>query len=284
MDIFSKTVLAFTIFFSLVCKKSLAATSQVSFETKPESKKVTPVINETSGIADSKKNPGHLWAQEDSGNPPQLYLLSHEGKVAKTVYIKGSINRDWEDMVLAGDDLYIADIGDNNKAYPDYTIYQFPEPSYATDTIHHFNTIKFMYADGARDAEAFLVDPITKDIFVITKSDNPSRIYKIASPYYTSGVNTATVVGNLTLGGVVSAALSMDRKEIIVKTYVGLNYYSVRDNESIDAALKKRPVIIPYQLEPQGEAVTFAKNNSGYFTLSEKGIANAVMLHFYRRK
>lgn len=271
------------LFLLLACKKGESAETQISFESKPESKTVTPVINETSGIADSKANPGHLWVQEDSGNPPQLYLLAHDGKVAKTIFVKGSTNRDWEDIVLSGNDLYIGDIGDNNKSYPDYTIYQFPEPSASTDTIRNATAIKFTYADGPRDAEAFLVDPVTKDLFLLTKSDNPSKIYKIAYPYSTIA-NTATAVGSLAYGGVVSATLSPDRKAIIVKTYLGLNYYMVGNNEPIDAALKKAPKVIPYQLEAQGEAVAFANNNSGYYTLSEKGMSSTVSLNFYRKK
>ena len=35
-------------------------------------KTVVPVINEASGIADSKSQPGNLWVQEDSGNRNQL--------------------------------------------------------------------------------------------------------------------------------------------------------------------------------------------------------------------
>jgi len=276
-----------SLFFSLLllaCNKGNSANSQASFESAPVSKPLVPIINETSGIADSKKNPGNLWAHEDSGNPPQLYLVGHDGKTKMTIYIKGSANRDWEDMVLSGNDLYIADIGDNNKIYPEYNIYQFPEPASSVDTISDFTTMRFVYADGPRDAEAFLVDPTTKDIFIVTKSDNPAKIYKIAYPFSTSSLNTATAVGTLSYGSVVSAALSPDRKEIIVKTYVGLNYYTVRDNESIDAALKRSSITIPYQFEPQGEAVSFAADNSGYFTLSEKAMASAVTLRFYKRK
>lgn len=271
-------------FLFLACNKGKSAATQASFEATPVSKTVVPIINETSGIADSKANPGNLWAHEDSGNPPQLYLLGHDGKVVNTIYVKGSTNRDWEDLVLSGNDLYIADIGDNNKVYSDYTIYRFPEPSFSTDTIQDFAAIKFIYADGPKDAEAFLVDPATKDIFIITKSDNPAKVYKIAYPYSTTSTNTAAAVGVLGYGGVVSAALSPDRKEIIIKTYVGLNLYTAGNNEAIDAALKKAPAKVPYQLEPQGEAVGFANDNSGYFTLSEKGMAGTVRLYFYKRK
>jgi hypothetical protein len=269
----------------LACNKELPSSgTTLVFDSIPVIKPVIPIINEASGIADSKINSGYLWVEEDSGNPPQLYLLGHDGKVLKTVYIKGAINRDWEDMAIANDTIYVADIGDNNEVFPDYSIYQFAEPSSSTDTITSFNTIRFMYPDGSHDAEAFLVDTYTKDIYIITKRDDPSKIYKLSFPYSITSVNTAVLVGSLTYPGVVSAAISQSGKEIIIKTYTALYYYTRSSGEVIEQALNKNYTILPYIPEPQGEAITFAANSSGFFTLSEKGFASSVNLYFYPRK
>ena len=54
--------------------------------------------------------------------------------------------------------------------------------------------------------------------------------------------------------------------------------------ETILQALGKTPVNLPYQQEPQGEAITFTTRNTGYFTLSEKALASSVKLYFYKRK
>jgi hypothetical protein len=242
------------------------------------------MINEISGIADSKVNAGYLWGEEDSGNPPAIFLISHSGSIFKNVYIKGAVNRDWEDMALSGTDLYIADIGDNNQVYTDYTIYTFPEPEKSTDTISNFSTIRFKYEDGSHDAEAFIVDPALKDIYLITKRDNKSRIYKLAFPYSYTSLNIATQVGTLPYGGVVSATISADGKEILVKTYPAVLHYTRTTQESIPQVLGKNYTAIPYKMEPMGEAVTFAADNSGYYTLSEKGFSNNVNLYYYKRK
>jgi len=82
----------------------------------------------------------------------------------------------------------------------------------------------------------------------------------------------------------VGAAISPNGKEILVKTYTNLFYYSRKNNEDISETLKKEYSKIGYIMEPQGEAVAFANNNSGFFTLSEKGFSNAVSLYFYPRK
>jgi len=275
------------VLFSMVmifsCHKGQASGTPLIFDSIPTSRTVSPIIIEGSGIADSKANPGFLWVEEDSGNPPQLYLISHDGAISKRIYIKGAVNRDWEDMALVSDELYIADIGDNAQTSLDYFFYKFAEPSASADTVSNFTTIRFRYPDGSHDAEAFLVDPSTKDIYIITKRDSPSRIYKLAFPYNIS-FNEVEFVGALSYTGVVSAALSVDGKEIIVKTYTNLYYYKRQTGESLASAIQKNFTILPYKIEPQGEAVTFANNNSGIYTLSEKGFANSVNLYFYQRK
>jgi hypothetical protein len=254
------------------------------FDTTPAVQSVVPIINEGSGIADSKANPGFLWVEEDSGNPPWLYLLAHDGNVLKTIYIKGARNRDWEDMCLDGDTIYVSDIGDNNTKDTEYYFYRFAEPLSSVDTVTNFDVISFKYPDGSHDAEAFLVDPQSKDIYIITKRDIPSRIYKLSFPYSIASVNPTTLVGTLPYSYVTSACISQDGKEIIVKIYPALYYYQRQQGQTIAQALQNSYISLPYKMEPQGEAVTFAQDNSGYFTLSEKGLATSVNLYFYPRK
>lgn len=264
--------------------KDLPFSESSGFASFPSEKQVKPLIEEASGIADSKLNAGNLWVHEDSGKPNQLYAVSHEGRIAKKIFLKNLLNRDWEDMTLSGPDLFIADIGDNNQSYPEYMIYQFPEPDLDTDTITSFKVVRFKYPDGSHDAEAFLIDPKTKDILIITKQDDPSRIYKITYPYNYAGVNTATLIGSVKNTGIVSAALSPDNSEILLKSYTSLYYYKLNGTESISDALQKDFTNIPYLVEPQGEALTFAIDNTGFFTLSEIGMAKNVNLNFYSRK
>jgi hypothetical protein len=249
---------------------------------EPLARLVVPMINEASGIADSKTMPGHLWVQEDSGNPAQLQLLSHSGAVIKKIPLKGIQNRDWEDMALFEGQLYLADIGDNRKTASEYVIYRFPEPTLTTDTIRNVSPIRFRYPDGQHDAEAFLLDPATKNILIITKQDSLSRVYKLTYPF-SSTPQVAERLGNLPYPYVVSAALSADGKEAIVKTYAALYLYRRKGSESLENFLFQDYKELPYTIEPLGEAVSFAADGSGYFTLSEKGLASAVQLYFYKR-
>jgi hypothetical protein len=219
-----------------------------------------------------------------------LYLLNHAANTVKKIYLKDAVNTDWEDIALAaGPDaakkyLYVADIGDNNAVRTSVNFYRFEEPLASADTVSSFDLIRFVYADGARDAEAFLVDDATKDIYIITKRESASRLYKISYPYSSTAMNTAVFVTALPYNGVVSAAMGNDGTGIIVKTYPALYYYPRVAGETIAQTLQKTFTPLGYQLEPQGEAVCFALDNSGFYTLSEKGSGSTQTLYFYRKK
>ena len=246
-------------------------------------------ITEASGIADSKANPGFLWVEEDSGNPADLILLGHDGSVGKTIPVSGAQNRDWEDLVLsAGPEsgksyLYIGDIGDNNSEYTSYDIYRMEEPQQAASIVASFDKLSFLYPDVSHDAEAFLVDPASLDIFIITKQDDNSKIYRLAYPQATSGNNMAEFIADLPYNGVVSAAQSPDNKEIIIKTYTKLYYYKREEGMSIPEALRSEAKELDYTLEAQGEALSFAADNSGFYTLPEQALGVQPALSFYKR-
>lgn len=269
-------------FFLFQCHKANQSSEALPvFDSVPSTRLLNPLVSEISGVADSKLNPGFLWAHEDSGTPPQLYLIGHDGVVSKQIHLAGISNRDWEDIRLFKGDIYIAETGDNALAFSSYKIYKFPEPAAGIDTIATIETIPFTYPDGPHDAEAFLIDVATSHIYIITKRDNPSKIYRLSYPYSSSN-NTVSLVGTLPYSGVVSAASSGD--EIIIKTYTNLFYYKQAQNQSIEQSLQKPYSSVPYVMEPQGEAVSLASNGSGFYTVSEKGWAPAVHIYYYRRK
>ena len=271
------------------CQRS-SHDSEPLFDTIPATVTVPNTLKEASGLAASKSNPGSLWVHEDSGSPGQILLLKNTGSLIRVVIIQGAVNIDWEDMSLSkGPDpslnyLYLADVGDNSLNRTECAIYRLAEPSATADTVRLFDKIRFQYPDGSHDAEGILVESNTKDIYIITKSDNPSAIYKLSYPQDLAGINQAVLSGKLRFGGVTGAAMSPDNAEIIIKTYPALNYFARAAGVSIEKALQNSPVGLPYQVEPQGEAVAFATDNSGFYTLSEQAFSPTVSLFFYKRK
>jgi hypothetical protein len=267
------------------CSKNKDAPAPVVVVSYPVAK---GNVDEASGMADSKANPGYLWVQQDSDTPSDIALLSHTGVFLKKIYIKNAWNRDWEDMAIAKgpdpskDYVYISDMGDNYYQFSSYFIYRFPEPSKSVDTVFSFEKIEFKYPDGFHDAEAFIVDPSSSDIYIITKRDEQSRVYILKYPYSLTAVNSVSYLFNLPYNGVVGAALQPDHLGLAVKTYSDINYYPFASGESMSTVLKKSFSKLPYQGELQGEAITFTNDGKGYFTLSERRVLD-VTLNYYRK-
>ncbi|MDL5047669.1 hypothetical protein QQ054_16760 [Oscillatoria amoena NRMC-F 0135] len=158
-------------------------------------------INEASGMAASIVNPGMLWTHNDSGDKARLFLIDSLGRTMMRVNLAGIKNRDWEDVAAGpGPDstktyVYIGEIGDNDARYEFKYIYRIEEPIYkgSDTTLAHVDSIKFVYPDGRRDAETLLVDPLTKDVFVISKREKKVNLYRLPFPQSTAEVMVAEV-------------------------------------------------------------------------------------------
>lgn len=249
------------------------------------------LLNGASGIVPSIHFNNSLWVHND--HDPNLYLLSSEGQLQKKIPFAGT-SRDWEDIAIgpgpeAGKNyIYIGEIGDNNEHYGEYKIYRFPEPTNDQQKIDNYQTISFTYGDGkSYDVEALLLDPLTKDLYLLTKRQIiQSHVFKISYPQKTDGPNVAELVRTIPYGMFTGGDISSDGKEMLLKNYSTIYYWKIREGESVSDALgRKHDLQPPYLMEPQGEAVCFDKYNSGYFTISEKGNSNeTVKLYSYQKK
>src|SRR5690606_25016006 len=69
---------------------------------------------------------GHFWGLNDSGGKPEIYKFNAEtGKIVQTVEIANAVNKDWEEMTMNDDYIFIEDVGNNNGKRTDLTIYYF---------------------------------------------------------------------------------------------------------------------------------------------------------------
>jgi len=256
---------------------------------------VNDKIDEASGIVASSKNKGVLWTHNDSGNKNRIFALDTNGNDLGIFYLDGIENRDWEDIAIGPGPvdgltyLYIGDIGDNDKQYNSKFIYRIEEPivnigqSFVDSTIADISTITLLYPDENRDAETLLIDPLTKDLFILSKRNTNIRLYKATYPQSTNEIINMELEVKLNFpkdpevnepfNYITAGEISSDGKEIIVKTYEDIYYWSRDENESITQAMSKIPLGLPYEKEPQGEAICWKPNDDkGYYTLSEEEI------------
>ena len=291
-------LLLFAACFIYSCKDPIPAptpTAPATFVTDPERFAIEPeVIDEASGLTASINFAGYLWTLQDSQSPASLYLISPDGKKIKEYPVPDAENRDWEDLTCGpGPEngrsyLYIGDIGNNNMPLSEVcTIYRLPEindinGSFISDQI---KKIQFKYPDGVRDAETLLLDPVTKDIFVISKEMSQAGIYRLAYPQSTSEIITAEKVGVIpSMTMATSGSISSDGTEIMVRNYISVFYWKKRQEQTVSETISKNYIsLLSIVLEPQGEGICFDRQGTGFYTFSERGGAAAVTLNYYKR-
>jgi hypothetical protein len=275
------------------CNKNQPAAESDNFAATPTAARVTPEdeLYELSGLADSKKQAGLLWSHGDAGSPNTLYLINRQGQLQGRVNMP-VFNYDWEDIAIGPGPvqdetyLYVADIGDNENNRNEKVIYRLPEPSMPNQTAQGVEAIRFRFPNGTFDAETVLLDPLTRDLFVITKWLSKANIYRLPYPQNINAVTTAELVGTMTAGGdLTGGSISSNGNEIIVRGYTAIHYWRRQADETVGTALQRAPTkALPYLFEPQGEAVCFDKDGNGYFTVSERRSVPFVSLYFYARQ
>jgi len=246
-------------------------------------------LEEASGIVESVRNPGYLWAHNDSGNPPELFLL--DGKTAKTkkVYrFAGISNRDWEDITLGIEDgvpyLYVGDIGDNLARYEFKYIYRTAEPALSDSTsITRFDTLRVKLEGGMRDTEALLLDPVSRSLFLVSKREHSVMLFEIRYPF-AGDTLIAKNVGHLPVRNITAGAISPDGTEVLLKNYEHIYYWKKQGQQTIPDLLKSDPIKLAYEREPQGESIAWARDGSGFYTLGENAKGERSRLFFYKRK
>ncbi|MBN1918830.1 MAG: hypothetical protein JW889_13070 [Verrucomicrobia bacterium] len=262
-------------------------------------------IKEASGIVASRHNLNVLWVHNDSGDSARVLAMNTQGTHLGIYTITGAGAVDWEDIAIgpgpaagsgpagsgpAGNYLYLGDIGDNNAVRTGgVCVYRVPEPAVdahqdpVSVAVTGAVAITLRYPDGPRDAETLMVDPANGDIYIVSKReaksrvyrdaksrvyrDAKSRVYRAAYPQ-TSGM-TMELVAELPWGGATGGEISPRRTELIIRGYLKASLWRIPDEGTVADAFDEAPCGVPVALEPQGEAVAFDAFGFGYFTLSE---------------
>jgi hypothetical protein len=241
-------------------------------------------IVEASGIVASRLNPNVLWTHNDSGDTARIFAMTPAGSNLGTYSISGASASDWEDMAtgpgpVAGTQyLYIGDIGDNGASRSTVAVYRVPEPvvsdtqSPVTSSISGAVKFTFSYPNGAHDAESLFVDPLTKDIYIISKPGTTKYLYRAAYPQSTSGTTVLELAASFADTDALTAAdISPNGTEIIMRSYATSSgrLYVRPPGGSVAAAFSSPYVSIPVHSETQGEAIGFDPRGWGYYTTSE---------------
>jgi len=244
-------------------------------------------LEEASGLVESARQPGYFWVINDSGNPADIFLIDKQAKTKKVFHLTNIENRDWEDITISTEGntsyLYIADIGDNNARYTYKYIYKIKEPSIEDDElISHVDKLTVKLEDKKRDSETLMFDPTSKNLYLISKRESNVIVYEIAHPFKVDTI-IAKNIGALPFEFINGGAISPEGNELLLRTYTDIYYWKKKNNESIPDLLKTAAIELPYNREPQGESIAWARDSTGYYTLSENAKGERGKLYFYKR-
>ncbi|MCX7992539.1 MAG: hypothetical protein N2651_02595 [Fimbriimonadales bacterium] len=269
-------------------------------------------IDEMSGIARSRTYEGVFWVHNDSGDRPRIFPIRLDGSVVippfvsrrdssdrpedpsvvyEGILIEGAANIDWEDIAIAGDTLYIADVGNNVNARRDLAVYVVKEPNpEATLQAHTLKRIPIAYPDQKAfpgdvwhfDCEAVFV--FQGKLYLLTKHraprqmstpENGTKLYRLDSQH-TDRVNMLSLVdSHPDLGGwVTAAAMSPDERTLAVlcqapQQSIWLFERPVRGDKFLTQGKARR---IPVRDGKQCEAIEWVDNERLVITNEQREI------------
>lgn len=245
-------------------------------------------LEETSGLAASRRYPGHFWAHNDSGHPTDLFLLDSTGQTQAKFHLAGAHNKDWEDMaaMTVADTtwLFIGDIGDNLRKRAVKRIYQLAEPSIEDEgEVQVSDTLLVRLEDEIHDTEALLADPISRNLYLVTKRQGDAWLYELKYPFEADTLIARRVL-HIPLRHVTGGDISANGTEILLKTYDVIHYWRREPSQSVPDALLQPGTPLAYEREPLGETIAWAVDGSGFYTLSENAKGVRGRLYFYARR
>ncbi|MGI8983443.1 MAG: hypothetical protein ACR2HM_02735 [Acidimicrobiales bacterium] len=251
-----------------------------------------PAIDESSGLAASRRNPGLLWTHNDSGDEPFVYCLDLKGAPCGAWRVTGADAWDWEDMAAGpgptpGEPyLYLGDIGDNLDQRTEIIVYRIAEPAAggpgpaptkaAPAATAAAEVLRLSYPDGPHNAEALAVHPTTGDLYVVTKDGQAARVYKAAAPLGPGRVTVMVQLGTVRLGAgprgleqVTGADISPDGSRVALSTYSQGYELVVPAGGPFDDVWSQAPAPVVLGPRLQGEAIAYRLDGRALLTTSE---------------
>jgi hypothetical protein len=250
-------------------------------------------IQESSGLARSRRHERLLWTHNDSGDKSRLFAFDADGRLHAIVDVKDVDSVDWEDMCsFTWNDqpyLAIADVGDNAFRRKHVTIYILPEPEIELIAAGSAGKeskpkkldidagwkVEVTYPNGALNCEAIAYDPWRKQFLLASKEQLRSQLFVVDFNLKKRKQETsATKIGEFPVPLVTGASISDDGRLLVLGTY-GPTCLLHRDQPTPSAEarwISKVPdelELIPAPMRKQGESICFDKSGTKLLMTSE---------------
>jgi len=240
-------------------------------------------LDELSGLAASRRNPGVYWAINDSGNQSRLFAIDRTGRHVAS-HVVPVRNRDWEDISVFEDNgdswLLIADTGDNlrRRSYSILYIFKEPDIQMAGKPLPLHRKIVFAYDGGPENVESVSVSVSDRAIYFLGKGSGSAGLYTLPLDVAPdAGLVTASKVASLdslpwgegaswweqafasrVLMAATSMDISADERLAIIGNYRYVYLFRRDPDQNWAQALTAKPQIITSHRLAQSESVAFS--------------------------
>lgn len=254
-------------------------------------------IDESSGLALSRKYDNVLWTHNDSGSAAVIYAMDYKGLNLGSYFLEGKDPRDWEDMAsfeLNGQSyIIVADTGDNFEIFLSAKLSIYKEPDIFINNNLANNgvvekpqwIIEFQYPKGKTyDVESLAVDVKNNKILLLSKRNKKIRVFELPLKPNEADSNlvlTAKRMAKLDyLKKPTSMDISGDGKYAVILSYGKVYWFNKMDGNSWKKTLRKPDKIIEYEGLYQPEGISFGKTPYQLFISSENLPAKLLKIDF----
>ena len=211
-------------------------------------------INESSGLAPSRRRKNVFWTHNDSGEAMASFTLG------KKSY------------------LLLADVGDNSKRRKTCELYIIPEPALGKKpkagkaSVRVAVKITFAYPDGAHDCESVAVDPARRKIYLVTKANTlEAKLYELPLPKKTPAKTLkAKAVAKLPVAFATAMDFSADGRRAVVLTSGNAREFTRTGKQTWAQAFADKSNTIGMPARKQGESICYGIDSETLYLTSEK--------------
>ena len=271
----SRTNLILGIATCLLSTSLLFAESVIEYSAPKKVGKLDKSIDESSGIAASRRRADVLWTHNDSGDSPRLFAIDLKGKSLGECRLEKIKQVDWEDMASFQLDgqayLAIGDFGDNAQQRKNVQLHLVREPEPSDKKAKVDRTIPFTYENGPIDCECLAIDPTRNLVVLVAKGWTPMcEVFTFKLPDKDDDTQpVARRVATLKLAGATGLDISPDGKRAVVVTYGNAYEYVRGENETWGVAFAREGREIKMPKRKQGEAICYGSDGETLFVTSE---------------
>ncbi|NLS93848.1 MAG: hypothetical protein GXX96_16930 [Planctomycetaceae bacterium] len=238
-------------------------------------------VEESSGIACSRRLDGAFWTHNDSGGDAQIYLFDRNGRDLGACRLEGVDAFDWEDMASferdGKDYLLVGDCGNNGLAATVHVLHLVEEPKadqemgVLSKTVPVAQTIFLTFEDDHRDCEALAVDTASDCIYLATKQrGGGTLVYELPwSKIEPDKAVPAKRIATLEIPPATAMDISPDGRRAVILTYGNAYEYQRENGESWQQAFARpaRRIVVPERI--QGESICYGKDGKTLYLTSE---------------